>query len=55
MHTLSKPGWMARTVRLVGGLYGVAMGRAFYGESMFTRKTDASKIALAHLVATLGA
>jgi len=38
---------------LVGGLYGVAVGRAFFGESMFTRKTDASKIALAHLVAHL--
>jgi leucyl/phenylalanyl-tRNA--protein transferase len=35
--------------RLVGGLYGVAIGRAFYGESMFTRVTDASKVALAHL------
>ena len=35
---------------LAGGLYGVALGRAFYGESMFTRQTDASKIALAHLV-----
>ena len=35
---------------LAGGLYGVAIGRAFYGESMFTRQTDASKIALAHLV-----
>jgi leucyl/phenylalanyl-tRNA--protein transferase len=34
---------------LAGGLYGVAIGRAFYGESMFTRVTDASKIALAHL------
>jgi leucyl/phenylalanyl-tRNA--protein transferase len=39
--------------KLVGGLYGVAVGRAFFGESMFTRKADASKIALAHLVATL--
>jgi len=38
---------------LVGGLYGVAVGRAFFGESMFTRKTDASKIALAYLVAHL--
>ncbi len=38
---------------LVGGLYGVALGRAFFGESMFSRKTDASKIALAHLVAAL--
>ncbi len=35
---------------LAGGLYGVAIGRAFYGESMFARQTDASKIALAHLV-----
>ncbi|MBL8484898.1 MAG: leucyl/phenylalanyl-tRNA--protein transferase [Rhodocyclaceae bacterium] len=35
--------------KLAGGLYGVAIGRAFYGESMFTRATDASKIALAHL------
>ncbi|MEW5788906.1 MAG: leucyl/phenylalanyl-tRNA--protein transferase [Pseudomonadota bacterium] len=35
---------------LAGGLYGVAIGKAFYGESMFSRQTDASKIALAHLV-----
>lgn len=35
--------------QLAGGLYGVAIGRAFYGESMFSRATDASKIALAHL------
>ena len=35
---------------LAGGLYGVAIGRAFYGESMFARQADASKIALAHLV-----
>lgn len=33
---------------LVGGLYGVAIGRMFYGESMFSRRTDASKIAFAH-------
>lgn len=38
---------------LVGGLYGIALGRAFYGESMFTRVADASKIALAHLVRRL--
>ena len=38
---------------LQGGLYGVALGRAFFGESMFSRKTDASKIALVHLVAWL--
>jgi leucyl/phenylalanyl-tRNA--protein transferase len=36
--------------RLVGGLYGVAIGRAFFGESMFTRVTDASKVALANAV-----
>jgi leucyl/phenylalanyl-tRNA--protein transferase len=38
---------------LAGGLYGVALGRMFYGESMFTRATDASKLALAHLVTQL--
>lgn len=38
---------------LVGGLYGVALGGAFFGESMFHRATDASKVALAHLVARL--
>ncbi len=38
---------------LVGGLYGVALGRMFYGESMFARRTDTSKIALATLVAIL--
>ena len=38
---------------LVGGLYGVAIGRMFYGESMFTRATDASKVALAHLARQL--
>lgn len=36
---------------LIGGLYGVALGRMFYGESMFARRTDASKIALSALVA----
>jgi leucyl/phenylalanyl-tRNA--protein transferase len=35
---------------LVGGVYGVALGGAFFGESMFSRRTDASKIALAYLV-----
>ena len=39
--------------QLVGGLYGLSLGHAFFGESMFTRKTDASKVALAHLVAQL--
>jgi leucyl/phenylalanyl-tRNA--protein transferase len=38
---------------LAGGLYGVALGRMFYGESMFTREPDASKIALTHLVRQL--
>ena len=38
---------------LAGGLYGVALGRMFYGESMFARATDASKIALAHLAKQL--
>ena len=40
---------------LVGGLYGVALGGAFFGESMFHRATDASKVALVHLVARLRA
>lgn len=39
--------------RLVGGLYGVAMGGVFFGESMFSRANDASKVALVHLVARL--
>ena len=39
--------------RLVGGLYGLAMGAAFFGESMFSRATNASKIALVHLAAIL--
>jgi leucyl/phenylalanyl-tRNA--protein transferase len=41
--------------RLVGGLYGVRIGAAFFGESMFSRKPDASKVALVHLVARLKA
>jgi len=39
--------------KLVGGLYGVALGGAFFGESMFSRCTDASKVALVHLVGRL--
>jgi leucyl/phenylalanyl-tRNA---protein transferase len=39
--------------KLVGGLYGVRIGAAFFGESMFSRETDASKVALVHLVARL--
>ena len=38
---------------LVGGLYGVSIGAAFFGESMFSRETDASKVALVHLVGRL--
>lgn len=39
---------------LVGGLYGLAIGRMFYGESMFSRRRDASKVAAAHLARFLG-
>ena len=46
-HAHSVESW--RDGKLVGGLYGVALGRVFYGESMFCRETDASKVALAHL------
>ena len=42
-----------RDEALVGGLYGVTLGGAFFGESMFSRERDASKIALVHLVARL--
>jgi leucyl/phenylalanyl-tRNA--protein transferase len=42
-----------RDGELVGGLYGVALGGVFFGESMFSRVRDASKVALAHLVARL--
>jgi leucyl/phenylalanyl-tRNA--protein transferase len=55
LHTL---GW-AHSIEtwehdaLIGGLYGVAIGRAFFGESMFHRKTDASKIAFVHLARLL--
>ena len=42
-----------RDGKLVGGLYGVSLGAAFFGESMFSRERDASKVALVHLVARL--
>lgn len=42
-----------RGATLVGGLYGVSLGAAFFGESMFHRETDASKVALVHLAARL--
>ena len=44
-----------RDGRLVGGLYGVTLGRVFFGESMFSHEADASKVALAHLVDRLRA
>ena len=50
-HAHSVETW--RDGELVGGLYGVAVGRMFYGESMFSRSTDASKVALASLVGQL--
>lgn len=42
-----------REGRLVGGLYGVALGGAFFGESMYSRERDASKVALVHLIGRL--
>ena len=42
-----------RDETMVGGLYGVSIGGAFFGESMFSRETDSSKVALVHLVARL--
>ena len=50
-HAHSVETWLGG--RLVGGLYGVALGRMFYGESMFSRATDASKVALVALVEAL--
>lgn len=47
------PSRLGAATRLVGGLYGVALGGAFFGESMFSRASDASKVALAHLVRQL--
>jgi len=50
-HGHSIEAWLGD--RLVGGLYGLALGAAFFGESMFSRATDASKVALVELVARL--
>jgi leucyl/phenylalanyl-tRNA---protein transferase len=50
-HAHSIETW--RDGNLVGGLYGLALGGAFFGESMFSTEADASKVALAHLVARL--
>jgi len=52
-HAHSVEAW--RQGRLVGGLYGVSLGRVFFGESMFSRETDASKVCLVHLVERLKA
>jgi len=50
-HAHTVESWLGG--ELVGGLYGVTLGGVFFGESMFSRVTDASKVALAHLVARL--
>ncbi len=50
-HAHSVEAWDGE--ELAGGLYGVALGAAFFGESMFSRATDASKVAFAHLVRQL--
>ncbi len=50
-HSHSIESW--REGELVGGLYGIALGRVFFGESMFSRQSDASKVAFAHLVLQL--
>ncbi len=50
-HAHSVETWIGG--ELVGGLYGIAIGRAFFGESMFSHATDASKLAFAHLVRQL--
>ena len=52
-HAHSVEAW--RDGQLVGGLYGVSLRRAFFGESMFSRATDASKVCLVHLVDRLRA
>lgn len=52
-HAVSLEVW--RGDLLVGGVYGVTLGAAFFGESMFSRATDASKVALAYLVCRLRA
>jgi len=50
-HAHSVEVWMED--ELVGGLYGVALGKMFYGESMFSKRTDGSKIAFAHMARQL--
>ena len=55
LHTLGNAQSLEvwRDNKLIGGVYGVTLGAAFFGESMFSRETDASKIALAYLVTHL--
>ncbi|MBN9400528.1 MAG: leucyl/phenylalanyl-tRNA--protein transferase ['Candidatus Kapabacteria' thiocyanatum] len=50
-HAHSIESWVGE--ELVGGLYGVSLAGAFFGESMFSRRSDASKVAFAHLIAVL--
>ena len=50
-HAHSVECW--RNGRLVGGLYGISLGAAFFGESMFSRETNASKVALVYLIARM--
>ena len=54
-HAHSVEAWLndGKEDRLVGGLYGVSIGAAFFGESMFSFETDASKVALVYLIARL--
>jgi leucyl/phenylalanyl-tRNA--protein transferase len=52
-HCHSVEAWNGE--KLAGGLYGVSLGRVFFGESMFSRETDASKVCLVHLVERLKA
>jgi leucyl/phenylalanyl-tRNA---protein transferase len=51
-HAHSVEAWSGN--RLAGGLYGVAIGRMFFGESMFSRESDASKVGFVHMVAQFG-
>jgi leucyl/phenylalanyl-tRNA--protein transferase len=51
-HAHSVEAWAGD--RLAGGLYGVSLGRMFFGESMFARESDASKVAFVHMVAQFG-
>ncbi len=52
---IATPSRSMTATMLVGGLYGVSLGRAYFGESMFHRARDASKVALVHLMARLRA